>query len=282
METYLGPTSIFADGFDRSMYVSLPQDVYGNPLSSGTKITSKTQLNNLNEVSEIEVRNGIAYKYLEGGSKVGNLFLSSYLEDQVSKEFTVEIWPTKAAEFLIFAKQEHKYADGNQVFNMLTSKILDVNGNDISDGTLVKFVAQDSNGQILVAYGQTLDGHAIGKFLHPEEPATWNIQALISGVAQSNIIDVEFMSAFEDFPVHLNRSKDSIQIGPIKSYMKQLIPDGLSVEMKVIANEGVDLYSAKSNTRKGIAMIEIPSEFRKEDLSVQISAGGMTKTTKPF
>ncbi|WP_394972383.1 hypothetical protein [uncultured Croceitalea sp.] len=277
METYLGPTSIFADGKDQSMLVSLPQDIYGNPLMDTTIVKTIIQFNQEVDSKLIPVKNGIIYSFLDSRKVSGDLFVSVHHQNQISKEFTVVVLPTKAANFTISALQKHHYADGNQIISFKTSTIYDINDNLIADGTLVKFSIKTATGNILVANGQTINGQAIASLLHPEKSNTWQVQASINGVAKSNTLELNFSNAVLDFPVSIAKDKKSITVGPVESYMRQLIPDGMSIQLKIKSQNGNSLHIAKSNSRKGMITLELPNALVNNTNIIEIEVGGVTK-----
>jgi len=183
METYLGPTSIFADKKDQAMIVFLPQDKFGNPMPDSTQITLTEKFKSNQKSTTALVRDMISFAYVGNKASVGELFIGSHLENQISKEFTVRVLPTKAADFAINFERQHSYADGNQIVSFTTSIIRDQNNNIVADGTLVNFVVEDVSGNSLQTYGTTLNGVATGKILHPEVATEWKVKAHISGLS---------------------------------------------------------------------------------------------------
>ena len=163
------------------------------------------------------VQGMIAHAYVGGHSEIGELFLGTSIENQVSKEFTVSVLPTKSADFNITMERQHHFADGNQIVSFTTSTVKDRNGNTIADGTMVNFVVEDSSGNQYQTYGQTLNGIAVGKMLHPEAPTQWKVKAHISGLSQSNSLELDFEAAVRDYTVHVSENGRTITVGPILS-----------------------------------------------------------------
>jgi len=280
MESYVGPTSIFADNKDKAMIVSLPQDVYGNPLTNGTTIELTEKFKANQESYSVNVQDMIGFDFIGGHRKVGDIFITSTLDNQVSKEFTISVVPTKAADFTITSERQHSFADGNQIVSFKTSVINDRNGNKIADGTLVNFVIEDASGNSYQTYGQTLNGLAVGKMLHPEAPTQWNVKAHISGLSQSNHLELAFDAAVLDYSVHISEDGRAITVGPILSYMKQLVPDGMGIHLEIEDSRGELPYTQKITSRKGIGRFELPQSMDANQNTVKITVAGIEKIIK--
>nr|WP_293299793.1 hypothetical protein [Allomuricauda sp.] len=278
MESYIGPTSIFANNQDQAMIVSLPQDEFGNPLPEETIIQLTEKFKDFQKSKSVPIHDMITHSYVGGVRVVGEIFLGTSLENQVSKEFTVSVLPTKSADFNITAVRQHHFADGNQTVSFTTSTIKDQNGNIIADGTLVNFVIGDSSGNRYQTYGLTLHGTAVGKMLHPEEPTEWNIKAHISGVSQSNSLKLIFDAAVLDYAIQISKDGKTITIGPILSYMKQWVPDGMGIHLEVQSPEGRSLVRNNTTSRKGMGKFELPEGINANQNIVRITVAGIQKT----
>lgn len=277
METYLGPTSIFADNSDQSMLVVLPQDEFGNPLPEGTEIVKTEKFGESVQSSPLMVSDMIAHNLTGAKKVVGDIFITANMVGQFSKEFTVNVLPTVADDFTISMKRNHPYADGNQIVSFTTSTILDVHGNTIADGTMVNFVIQDGNGQRFQTYGQTLNGTAVAKMLHPEVPGKWKVWASISGASKSNVLELEFDAAVLDYPVHISNDGKTITIGPILSYMKQWVPDGMSISLKVVSPNDSTLLQVATTSRNGMAHFSLPNGIEIQKNTTTVSVAGIIK-----
>ena len=276
METYLGPTRIFAHPNDQSMVVALPQDHFGNPLPDGSFVSMTTQNRYHSQTKMIPTRAGFAYSYISGSTSVGSLFLGLQYKNQTSKELTVDVLPFRAVDFQIQAHQKHSYADGNQIISFSTSDIRDDFGNTVTDGTLVQFLVKTDSGKTLQTNGQTINGRATGQLLHPAKPETWTVRGQINGVVQSPPIEIRFESTITKFQIALSPKSDSVIVGPILSYMGQLIPDGTRVEWCIKDKATIILYQSESDTRKGKAFLEIPHRFRNHNVQIEVTTGGST------
>lgn len=277
MESYIGPTSIFADNQDQAMIVSLPQDTFGNPLPDSTIVQLTEKFKNSQNNTSMPVQGMIAHAYVGGHSEIGELFLGTSIENQVSKEFTVSVLPTKSADFNITMERQHHFADGNQIVSFTTSTVKDRNGNTIADGTMVNFVVEDSSGNQYQTYGQTLNGIAVGKMLHPEAPTQWKVKAHISGLSQSNSLELDFEAAVRDYTVHVSENGRTITVGPILSYMKQWIPDGMGIYLEIKGPDGELLLTQETTSRKGMGKFELPENMNAHENTMIITVAEIEK-----
>lgn len=277
MESYIGPTSIFADNQDEAMIVSLPQDTFGNPLPDSTMVQLTEKFKNSQNNTSMPVQGMIAHAYVGGHGEVGELFLGTSLENQVSKEFTVSVLPTKSADFNITMERQHNFADGNQIVSFTTSTVKDRNGNTVADGTMVNFVVEDRSGNQYQTYGQTLNGVAVGKMLHPEAPTQWKAKAHISGLSESNSLELGFEAAVKDYTVHLSENGRTITVGPILSYMKQWVPDGMDIHLEIKSPDGETLLTQETTSRKGMGKFELPENMNAYENTVKITVAGIEK-----
>jgi hypothetical protein len=278
METYLGPTSIFADKKDQAMIVSLPQDKFGNPMPDSTQITLTEKFKSDQKSTTTSVQDMISFAYVGNKASVGELFIGSHLENQISKEFTVSVLPTKAADFAINFERQHNYSDGNQIVFFTTSTIRDFNGNIVADGTLVNFVVEDASGNSLQTYGTTLNGVATGKMLHPEVATEWKVKAHISGLSQSNSLTLNFDAAVMDYVVDSSEDGRFISVGPILSYMGQWVPDGMGIQLEMQDSDGKSVLTLSSTTRKGMGTFELPEGINANTHKGFVIVAGIKKS----
>jgi len=250
METYIGPPSIEAGGKEYSMLVVIPTDSLDNPLANNTPVTVKHQFLNRIETENIYINNNIAYKNIYAPLKSGRLLLSSECLGKNSKEFTIIVHPTLPTNFTITANRNHEYADGNQITTFSSSIIKDQYNNIVSDGTFVTFYIKDKNDNTLQTTGTTIKGIATASMLHPNAKTTWNITAYVEGMAASNTIQLNYKQALKEIIVNYSEDNREIIVGPLQSFMKQMIPDGLEVELLVYQNN-LKVHSEIKTSYKG-------------------------------
>lgn len=261
IETYFGPRSITAGEMDYSMLISVTTDIYDNVFPEGTALTFKSQF--LDKVSETKVlsKDLISWKNISTTKKSGRILVSTSIKNVNSKELTTIIFPSLAESFKIKAKRNHTYADGNQIVNLSTDVIKDQYGNIISDGTIVTFKIENKKGAFLNTKAPTINGISKATILHPAEPEAWKITAFVTGAAASNTINIKFKRAIEDFNVKFSSGNRIINIGPFNSFMGQLIPDGILVQLNIYDSNGKYIETKKTTSIKGFAKIELPKEY---------------------
>ena len=280
MESYLGPPSIEAGGKDYTMLVVIPTDSLDNPLKDGTEVVIKHQFLSNEVENKISIQNLIAYKNIYSLNKSGRMIISSESLKRNSKEFDVNIMPAIPTNFIISTKRNHTYADGNQITSFSTSIIKDTLGNIVSDGTYVEFFIKNKRNAILKTSGTTISGIATAKMIHPDQEEQWRIKAYIPGMAQSNTISINFKQVITDFDISFTEKNRTIRIGPLKSFMNQMIPDGLQVVLNVIdVNKQVEIIHKSS--RKGFATFTLkPDIFKNGTYTFLIETAGVKKKIK--
>jgi len=263
IETYFGPRSIQAGNDDFSMLVSIPTDSLDNPLADGTSVNiSEFFQANLAE-QDFKMEHMFAWKNIYTREKAGKITVATSAEGVAGKEMISNVYPSLASDFSIITNSEHLYADGNQVTQLITSTINDDFDNVVSDGTSVEFVVQTEQGMKLKTSANTINGVATAQLLHPEQSASWSIQANVTGMAVSNSVSILFESVLTEIPYQIEER--SINVGPLKSYMNQLLPDGADVHLKIsLIND--DVYREKAPTQDGVANFTIPKTIELEDI----------------
>jgi len=277
LESYLGPPSIQAGNRDYSMLVVIPTDMFDNPLPENTSVKINEQFLETITTSEENTNDFVAWKNIFSKQKSGNILVSSLCNTTNSKELTTVIYPSIATNFNISFKRNHSFADGNQLTQLITSPIKDAFGNIISDGSLVEFTITNEKNQLLKTSASTINGIANAKILHPDYPTTWNIKAYISGLAESNPLNITYEPVIRDFDVKFSESNSVITIGPLKSFMNQLIPDGALVKLTIYHVD--KLVETKTATSfKGYVIFNLsPAFYAKNNYNFMIETLGISK-----
>ena len=278
METYFGPRSITAGNNDYSMLVIAPTDVYDNTVKNGTEVTIKTQF--LEKISDIKVTTNdlMAWYPVRSPEKSGRILVTALCNGTTSKELTTIVFPANATDFEINAIRDHDFADGNQIIKFKSNKIKDEFGNVISDGTLVTFIIKTNKDAYLYTAGTTIDGVVEARTLHPSEATDWNIQAYITGASKSKAIDVSFKTAIADYQVAFSTGNRTIDIGPLESFMQQLVPDGILVQLDIYTANGEFIETKKTTTKKGVSTIFLSPEYLPDGTyKLVLKAAGIQK-----
>lgn len=270
LESYLGPPSITAGGTDYSMLSIIASDRYDNPVKDSTLIVVKHQFLDKEIDDDIYSKDFIVWKNIFSYEKSGRILVSANLDSIPSKEFSLDVFPSQGQDFELFVNTKHNYADGNQIAEFFTSTIKDEFGNIISDGRIVEFSILKDNKERLRTSGTTIDGVARGFMVHPDQKSIWNAQAFIPEMAESNSIELNFEAAVSDYKVIFKEQNRTIEIGPIVSFMDQIIPDGALITLDIYQNDQlietltefsskgfVNFYISEDFFTKGIYTLEI-------------------------
>ncbi len=278
IESYFGPRSVTAGYNDYSMLTIAPTDVYDNPLDNNTPVTVKYQfLENISELN-IETKNFIAWYNVRATTKSGRILVSSECNGTTSKELTTIVYPSNGTDFSISASSAHNFADGNQILTLKSNIIKDEFGNVVSDGTLVTFVIKNEKNAHLYTIGTTLGGIAEARTLHPDRASRWEIQAFVTGAAESNVTEFSFTSAIKDYPVYFSMGNRNIDVGPFESFMKQLIPDGILLQLDIYDENGAFIETKKTTTKDGACNIFLGEYFLPSGTyTLKLKAAGITK-----
>lgn len=280
IQTYLGPPSIAVGGADFSMLVAIPTDAYDNPLADNTKVAVKHQFLDSRQVDTVNIKNGISYKNIFSPKKTGRILLNSSCFGFNSKEYTINIMPATPTNFEISYNRHHEYADGNQITTFTTSVIRDKFQNIISDGTYVEFFITTAHQSILKTSGITINGVATAKIIHPDHADSWSVKAFIEGMANSNSITLDYTSVISNFDIVLSNENREISIGPLKSFMNQMIPDGLQVTLQVYSNN-VIIETLRKTSSEGYVDFQLkPNQFPKGNYDIIVQTAGISKSVK--
>ena len=279
IENYFGPRSIQAGDRDYSMLVSIPTDKFDNPLNDVTKVEISEFFQGDLKKDSLAMQNMFAWKNIFSKRKAGNITVASSSEGLQSKEMISQVYPSLATDFNLDIQRGHQYADGNQVTEVKTSVIKDEFENIISDGTSVEFIIRDSEGAIQKTYATTIDGVATAQLLHPERPENWKISANITGMAKSDEVEVSYEPVIRDFKVQMDLENKLIKVGPLTSFLGQLIPDGAEVILRVIdGNNKID-HQFSEPSKAGYAIFKLREDINYTDsFTFKIETLGVTKS----
>jgi hypothetical protein len=275
IENYVGPRSIMANERDYSMLVSIPTDHLDNMLPDGTTVNINTHFKETTTPQIHKLKNNIAWQRIPAPLQSGRITIAGTLQQVSSKELVIDVFPDIATDFTITTDRIHPYADGNEVMTLKSSQIKDAHGNVISDGTLVTFYIKDSLGKYWETTGSTIQGYAFAKALHPQIPSLWTIKAGIEGIAQSNPIEVTFNSFLKEIPITSSKNGKDIVVGPITSYLGQIIQDGIEVQLSTSPIQ----YTSTKLSENGMVYFTIPQEaFTDTSGQITIETLGISKT----
>ncbi|WP_299158386.1 hypothetical protein [uncultured Tenacibaculum sp.] len=280
LETYLGPPSIEAGGKDFAMFVVIPADELDNPVKTNTEVKIQHQFLASERKKQVLTKNLIAYRNIYSPTKSGRILLSSNCLGLDSKEYNLNVMPAISVNFEIFADRHHEYADGNQITTFTTSILKDSYGNIISDGSFVEFFITNTNGNILKTTGTTINGIATAKMIHPDHEENWSVKAYVVGISESKILKLKYKKIIHDFNVTFSKNNREILVGPLKSFMGQMIPDGLEVRLEIYKN-GIILNQYLKESREGYVNFLLNKNiFTNGIYTIHIKTAGITEKFK--
>ena len=278
METYIGPPSIEAGGTDYTMLVVIPTDSLDNPVPTNTKVNAKFQFLASEENDAIFTKNLISYRNINSKRESGRMLVSSESLGINSKEFTINVWAAIPTDFTIAAKRPHNYADGNQVTTFNTSVLKDKQNNVVSDGTFVTFFITNASGNILKTTGTTMEGVAHSKIIHPDFKDNWSIKAYVDGMAESNTITLDYQSVINDFDVAFTNKNREVLVGPLQSFMEQMIPDGLHVNLLIYKGNILLDTITKTSFNGYVTFYLKPAVYENDTYNFRVETAGIDKT----
>ncbi|AUC82547.1 hypothetical protein [Lacinutrix sp. Bg11-31] len=283
METYIGPPSIEAGGTDYTMLVVIPTDSLDNPVPTNTKVNAKFQFLASEENNDIFTKNLICFKNINSKKESGRMLISSESLGINSKEYTINVTAAIPTDFKISAKRPHDYADGNQITTFETTVIKDKQDNVVSDGTFVTFFITNKNQNILKTTGTTIEGVAQARMIHPDYADNWSIKAYVDGMSESNSLLLKYKQVIKDFDVTFLDKNRTITVGPLQSFMQQMIPDGLHVRLQ-IHKDGLLIDTLTKTSFNGYVYFYLkPAIYKNGDYNFSIQTAGIEKefnTTK--
>jgi hypothetical protein len=280
IENHIGPPSTLVGDGHFVMYVAVPTDDFDNPKPTNTPVIYKSQFLNSFTNGIILTKDLIAWKDFYAPTKSGLILLSSECEKTITKEYDAVIYPGIATNFIVNYTRHHEYADGNQITTLKTSIIRDKFGNIVSDGTMVSFMITTQNKMVLKSFGTTIDGVATAKILHPDHQDIFVIKAFVTGTAESAVIAINYKPINPIIEYKFSKDNRTLIVGPLRSFMNQLVPDGIKVKLKILHNNQL-VETLQEDSSKGKATFNISYDYYKEkNYSFEISTLGKTLKTE--
>jgi hypothetical protein len=270
IENYLGPRSIIATLRDYTMLVSIPVDSLDNLLPDGTMVSLQHQFKGTIYQQYKELSAGFTWKRIRAPLRTGRIITGSTINHSSSKELVTDVFPDIPTAFQIKEDSNHNYADGNELITIKTDQIKDAHGNITTDGTLVKFFINDDRNQKWQTAASTINGYAFAKALHPERPSVWTVKGIIMGMVESPELEIKFQSVLKEIPIQ-EPQNNQITVGPLTSYLGQLIPDGVQVRIKFNGKETL------LRTKAGIVTYRFDTALLSQNIyKIQVASLGIT------
>ena len=266
IELFTGPMTIWVNNIQESMVVALPKDEYANAGREGDAILFQSRHPDGNiSAHDIRIEHQLAYKKLNSEFKSGKVFIGTSEEESGAKEQRVDVIPLWPNGMEIEVVDHIPYADNRQFYKLTTDVLKDINGDVVSDGTLVHFIVRHKRKS--VSYNSySIDGVANVYIRNPSYASRWFAKAVVGDqVIVSNTVTLDFETNVKSIPIEL--INDAIIVGPIASYIGQFIPDGTQVRLK---NNGTSIIEESED---GMVKFEKPQVLSQP----QIIVGGVIK-----
>ncbi|MGO4911008.1 hypothetical protein [Leeuwenhoekiella sp. W20_SRS_FM14] len=265
LESYLGPQRIAAGGNDFAQLTLLPTDQFDNPLPDHTVVTFTTAFETTEKQENLKVQNFISWKNIYSTTKSGRLFAAANSNGITSKLQTIYVDAGLATPFKINYSRPNRFADSDQITTFESSIIKDTYGNIIPDATLVNFVVHTSSGDVLQTTGNTINGRAQARLLHPAKSEIWQVTAYITGVAQSNTISITYEPALTEIITNWDSNTRILKVGPLKGRLNQILAEGTLVTLNIMGSDGkADTVTKK--TESGSVTFELKKDFYKSGI----------------
>ncbi|WP_340064985.1 hypothetical protein [Ascidiimonas aurantiaca] len=277
LEGYAGPRMLQAGGTDHFMFAIIPVDTLDNPLPDKTKVIIWQQFQEKVITDTLRTQHLVAWKNTYSPQNSGRILTTAKCNGSTFKELTIDVYPAYPENFTLKAHRNHNYADGNQITTFKTSVIKDPFGNIIADGTMVVFTVTNSDNSRLTGYGYTVNGIALTSMLHPDKKNEWKVKAYVEGIAESNEISITYNDAVKEFQTRFDAQSGTLEVGPVMSFMGQLIPDGYEIQIET-RKQGLFVERSLIPTYQGKASFKFAqTKYPKGEYSVHIEAGGIKK-----
>lgn len=247
----IGQRSIVADGSDWAMAVAVVEDTYGNAVAEGTPVL----FSNLHPDQSVGAYNenvtyALVWTRVTASTTAGRGWVNVTSGDATGPARQLEEVPDQPVEVTLSTPLPEPVADGSALLSITTNTMVDVNGNQLLDGTYVEFHALEPDGQIRFFSSQTIDGSAQTLIQVPELPGTLTIWAIAYGVRSDDLV-LEFAQSLSDSPIDVSVTSEegvlTVTAGPIRGVREELIFDGTEVTVTVAGSVGSATGSAPTD-----------------------------------
>ncbi|WP_253256022.1 hypothetical protein [Formosa algae] len=140
-----------------------------------------------------------------------------------------------------------------------------------------RFFITNQKQNILTTTGTTIDGIAQAKIIHPDYKDAWTVKAYVDGMAESESIVLQYKSVIKDYNVKFSEQNRSITVGPLQSFMGQMIPDGLHVKLHIYkANKHIETLT-KTSFNGYVNFNLKPAIYSNGNYNFSVETAGITK-----
>jgi len=259
---HVGPHTVPADGISLGMVVAIPNDTYGNAISSGDPVELRFQNPTGTIVTrDVAAQNGIAWIRMPGGTQAGRMLVVGRVGTAHGPEADLSLTAGWPISFTLMADPATLPADGHRLLTLRTSVIRDRYGNPMPDGTLLTLIVTMPDGTMQNIPAYTIDGVAEAPLQAAREPGIAQAIGTVYGMT-SMPLEITFSAgpavgkiqvvAEMDQQSHLLR----VRVGPLLGQLGQLTPDGTLVTM-VVTDAAGRSQSISGTTDTGYASATI-------------------------
>jgi hypothetical protein len=118
----------------------------------------------------------------------------------------------------------------------------------------------------------------MAQMLHPEVEENWQVEAYVTGSAKSEAISINFKPAIQSYDLTISEDGRTILVGPILSFMDQLNPDGIPIDIIISDEKNQQLEIKKNKSVNGFSEIELTEENYKAGIyHLEVTIAGITK-----
>jgi hypothetical protein len=273
IDALCGPKQILIGGEDHTALVSTTLDSLDNPWPEGTSTRFDYVFKDIIKTANKNSKPLYTYHRFYSDNESGNAVISVQSQQGTHKEFDLTLYPNFPQDFSLIPDRDHYYADGKQVTEINTSRIVDRFGNVTPDGTIVNFIIEAKDQPFQTGIGRTINGVATLKIPAPLSPIIWNVSAQIDQFAKSDQVAIDYQKAIAPFTAKELPSK-IIEIGPITSFIGQLVPDHTRVDLQIFQN-GELHQTIMAFTKNGIAHSDLtPLNLAPCTYEILVNCGG--------
>lgn len=273
LDALCGPKQILTGGEDHTALVSTTLDSLDNPWPKGTPTRFNYVFKDIIKTATKNSKPLYTYQKFYSDNQSGNAVISVQSQEGTHKEFDLTLYPNFPLDFSLTPDRDHYYADGKQVTEISTTRIVDRFGNVTPDGTIVNFIIESKDHPFQSGIGRTINGVATLKIPAPLSPVIWNVSAQINQFAKSDRVTIDYQKAIAPFSVKESLST-TIAVGPIKSFIGQLVPDHTRVDLHVFQNEELHQIIT-AYTKNGVTHTDLtPFNLEPCQYEILVHCGG--------
>ena len=96
-------------------------------------------------------------------------------------------------------------------------------------------------------------------------------------MAESNTLTLKYQPVFKGFDVDFSEDNRTITVGPLHSFMGQMIPDGIEVALSIYQNKELINSNIKTSYNGFVNFNLKTAVYKKETYDIKIDVGRVDK-----